>query len=207
MKNQIYSKTVVFIAVLLTLLSIPAIAGDAPHYRGKLILLVDKSVAADTTVSAKLERMEADLVGDGWRVLRTDVERGASPYLNTVTWDANPQFKQQNSPLVRQVRALIKADYDAAPNDLKGILNFGHVLSHILGPGALAAGGITMARVRRMAFTPNSWHPMDPVVGQTRLRGMLRSRIIRAILMLRGSRNLIICRMMESLIRISLHRR
>ncbi|MCE9614839.1 MAG: tandem-95 repeat protein [Lentisphaerae bacterium] len=72
--------------------------------RGKLVLIVDNTYAAD--LSNELARLQLDLAGDGWTVLRHDVARTAA---------------------VTQVKALITADYLADSNAVKSVLLFGHV--------------------------------------------------------------------------------
>jgi len=72
--------------------------------RGKLVLIVDDTHASALT--AELARLENDLVGDGWLVLRHDVARGDS---------------------VAKVKSLIKADYDADPAAVRAVFLFGHV--------------------------------------------------------------------------------
>ncbi len=96
-----------------------------PTYRGKVILVVDKTMAADPTVSSNIDRLTQDLAGDGWRVLRDDVDRG--PYQYNPDWSFNTQWAQQNAPAVREIRALIQADYDAPPYEVKAVFLIGHV--------------------------------------------------------------------------------
>jgi len=72
--------------------------------RGKLILIVDDTYAA--ALDAELARLQQDLVGDGWTVLRHDVTQ-----TQTVT----------------SIKALIKADYNADPANVKSVFLFGHV--------------------------------------------------------------------------------
>lgn len=72
--------------------------------RGKVVLVVDASMAA--ALAAELARLQRDLAGDGWTVLRHDVARTAT---------------------VPSVKALIKADYDGDPTHVKSIFLFGHV--------------------------------------------------------------------------------
>lgn len=72
--------------------------------RGKLILLVDDSFT--TSLSAELKRLEEDIEGDGWQVIRHNVNRNAT---------------------VPSVRALIKADYDTDPENVKAVFLFGHI--------------------------------------------------------------------------------
>ncbi|MFA7232214.1 MAG: hypothetical protein WC071_13160, partial [Victivallaceae bacterium] len=79
---------------------------DAPlvEKRGSIILLVEKSL----TLPLKLEltRLEFDLAGDGWQVIRHDVET-----------DAN----------VSDVKKLIEADYAKDPDNVKSVFLFGRI--------------------------------------------------------------------------------
>ncbi len=72
--------------------------------RGKLILIVDQTYAADLT--NELGQLQQDLIGDGWTILRHDVGRTDS---------------------VTSVKALIQADYNADPNNVNAVFLFGHV--------------------------------------------------------------------------------
>lgn len=72
--------------------------------RGKLILIVENTYASD--LAAELAQLQNDLVGDGWQVLRHDVSRN----------DSGPS-----------VKALIKADYDADPNNVHALFLFGRI--------------------------------------------------------------------------------
>lgn len=72
--------------------------------RGKVILLVDSTQGPK--LATELARLQQDLAGDGWTVLRHDV----SP--------ADP---------VPQVKALIVADYNADPANVKAVFLFGRV--------------------------------------------------------------------------------
>jgi len=72
--------------------------------RGKLILVVANTHADDLT--NELARLESDLTGDGWRVIRHDVSSADSP---------------------QAVRNLIISDYDADPANVKAVFLFGHV--------------------------------------------------------------------------------
>jgi hypothetical protein len=79
---------------------------DAPltEARGKLVLMVDNTYAADLT--SQLTRLQQDLVGDGWAVLRHDV----SP-TNSVDY----------------VKSLIQTDYSADPGQVNTVFLFGHI--------------------------------------------------------------------------------
>ncbi|MEO8586307.1 MAG: fibronectin type III domain-containing protein [Acidobacteriota bacterium] len=72
--------------------------------RGKVILVVDATYA--TNLASELSRLQADLAGDGWTVLRHDVLR---------------------TDTVPSVKALVKADYDADPTRVTTVFFFGHV--------------------------------------------------------------------------------
>src|SRR5205814_3835118 len=78
--------------------------------RGKVVLVVDRTYAAQ--LASELNRLQQDLVGDGWTVLRHDVGRSDS---------------------VVSVKNLIKADYNADPSNVKGVFLFGHVPVPYLG--------------------------------------------------------------------------
>src|SRR6185369_1671168 len=71
--------------------------------RGTVVLIVDRSVAP--TLAAELRQLHADLVGDGWPVVRHDVAR------------TDP---------VTHVKSLIKVDYDADPLHVRSVFLFGH---------------------------------------------------------------------------------
>ncbi|MDB6019586.1 MAG: hypothetical protein JWR19_4075 [Pedosphaera sp.] len=72
--------------------------------RGKLVLLVDNSFS--TGLIYELDRLQRDLAGDGWTVLRHDVSRNDTP--------AN-------------IKAVIKADYNADPANVTAVLLLGHI--------------------------------------------------------------------------------
>jgi hypothetical protein len=72
--------------------------------RGTVILIVDNTMA--DALSKELTLLRDDLIGDGWSVIRHDVAR---------------------TDKVTSVKALIKADYDAAPTEITSVFLFGHV--------------------------------------------------------------------------------
>ena len=72
--------------------------------RGKVVLLVDNTHA--TALATELTRLQQDLVGDGWTVLRHDVSRTAS---------------------VTSIKNLIKSDYEADPANVKSVFLFGRI--------------------------------------------------------------------------------
>ncbi len=72
--------------------------------RGKALLIVERSVASPLAV--ELARLERDLVGDGWQVVRREVASTDS---------------------VAGVGNQIRADYNADPNRVKAVFLLGHV--------------------------------------------------------------------------------
>lgn len=113
--------------------------GTNPLSRGKVIMVVDNTMVTDPVLASKIDRLAQDLVCDGWRVLRHFVARGAEtpgphsypghPRDNWTTeqWDEVRSWSENNGASVREVRALIKADYDAEPNEVKTVFLIGHV--------------------------------------------------------------------------------
>jgi hypothetical protein len=72
--------------------------------RGKLLLIVATNAAA--SLSNELARLESDLTGDGWLVIRHNVSSNNTP---------------------ASVRSLIAADYAADPVNVRAVFLFGHV--------------------------------------------------------------------------------
>lgn len=72
--------------------------------RGKVILMVDNTLAGG--LSGELKRLEWDLAGDGWTVLRHDVSR---------------------SDNVGNIKNIIKSDYYSDPSNVKAVFLFGHI--------------------------------------------------------------------------------
>jgi hypothetical protein len=105
--------------------------------RGKVILVIDNTHTS--ALAAELARLEQDLVGDGWRVLRHDVARNET---------------------VPNVKALIQSDYNADPENVKAVFLIGHV--PVPYSGDLAPDGHTAT------FPPNhqgAW-PADAYYGE-----------------------------------------
>ena len=86
---------------------------------GTVILMVDASVAAP--LAGSLTRLMGDLIGDGWSVIRHDVSRSST---------------------VTGVKALIAADYNAAPGEVRSVFLFGHVPVPYSGDKAFAGGHV-----------------------------------------------------------------
>jgi hypothetical protein len=72
--------------------------------RGTVILIVDNTWSSNLVM--ELQRLQSDLVGDGWTVIRHDVSR-----TNSVT----------------SVKSMIQTDYLADTNDVNTVFLFGHV--------------------------------------------------------------------------------
>jgi hypothetical protein len=72
--------------------------------RGKVILVVEAGQAAP--LAKEIQRLEQDLAGDGWEVLRHEVKSG----------DPAPSLREQ-----------IQKDYRAEPNKVKAVFLLGHV--------------------------------------------------------------------------------
>ncbi len=88
--------------------------------RGKVILLVDNSFTS--SLSNELARLQQDLVGDGWTVLRHDVPRMVVPPANT---SSNSWLARSNE--LAGVKSLLTADYNADPANVNSVFLFGHV--------------------------------------------------------------------------------
>src|ERR1035437_117819 len=88
--------------------------------RGKVILIVDNTYA--TNLTTELARLQQDLVGDGWTVLRHDVARMAVDPANT---SSNVWAARSNE--LANIKGLIQADYNADPANVKAVFLFGHV--------------------------------------------------------------------------------
>lgn len=79
---------------------------DVPQvdYRGRIILVVGNGL--NDVLSEEIAQLENDLNGDGWIVVRHDLEATATP---------------------PDVRALVQADQNDAPEDVKALYLLGHV--------------------------------------------------------------------------------
>lgn len=72
--------------------------------RGRLVLIVDETQSL--ALASELARLERDLAGDGWIVSRHNVSRSATP---------------------AQVKSIIRAEYQADPENTRSVFLFGHV--------------------------------------------------------------------------------
>ncbi|MBX2971943.1 MAG: hypothetical protein KF797_02470 [Flavobacteriales bacterium] len=76
----------------------------AVDYRGKIILLVDNTLAS--SLSTELTQLTNDLLADGWGVIRSDVARTAS---------------------VASVKSIVQGHYNSDPANVKALYIIGHV--------------------------------------------------------------------------------
>jgi PKD repeat protein len=74
------------------------------HFRGTMLLLVDSTFIG--SLSSELSRLEDDLEGDGWRVIRRDLDRNGNP---------------------GHIRGVIQSYYAADPTNTKAVFIFGHL--------------------------------------------------------------------------------
>lgn len=77
---------------------------DTPINRGRIILLVESSVA--TPLTSKIDRLKSDLVGDGWEVVQINVASSSS---------------------VVSVKSQLVAEYNNDPINTKALFIIGHV--------------------------------------------------------------------------------
>ena len=107
--------------------------------RGTLVLVTAGESAA--ALSAELGRLQTDLVGDGWQVIRHDISSNDSP---------------------QSVRALIQSDYAADPINVQAVFLFGHV--PILQSGSINYDGHGARPMPADAFygEMNDDWPVDP---------------------------------------------
>lgn len=82
------------------------------HQRGKLVLLVESSLAAP--LATELARLQDDLIGDGYQMFRHDV---AASEVTAPGWKTN----------VANTKALVRADYNTATNADWSLFIVGHV--------------------------------------------------------------------------------
>ena len=98
--------------------------------RGTVILLVDNSCVSSLT--AELTRLQQDLVGEGWTVLRHDV-----PRMKVDPADTNAVVGAARASELASAKSLVLADYNANPSQVRVVFLLGHVLvpySGVLAP-------------------------------------------------------------------------
>ena len=91
--------------------------------RGKIILLMDNTFS--TSLMSQLTQLVDDLTGDGWTVLSHIVNRGPEPRLADGSFNAD--WTSDNAQRVKEIRAIIQADYNADPANVKAVFLFGHI--------------------------------------------------------------------------------
>ena len=96
-----------------------SLEGRPQERRGRVIVLVEQSVASG--LASQLERLRSDLVGDGWTVSIHEAPRHQDD-----AWKAQAINPKYVTDLAR-TKALIQADYAAAPADTKAVFIIGHV--------------------------------------------------------------------------------
>ena len=87
--------------------------------RGKLILLVDETLASQITVG--VQQLTQDLVGDGWTVIRHNVPRHIDDYTSPTS------FRTNGFNITNVIKPLIRAVYDGDPTNTKAVFILGHV--------------------------------------------------------------------------------
>jgi hypothetical protein len=75
-----------------------------PDARGTLVLLIENSIAS--ALNAELRRLESDLIGDGWMVIRRNVSQSDSP---------------------ATIKGMIKGFHEADPAGVQALFLLGHV--------------------------------------------------------------------------------
>jgi hypothetical protein len=88
--------------------------------RGKIVLLVDSTQSS--SLSNELARLQQDLVGDGWTVLRHDVAREAVDPANT-----NSSVWTARSNELANAKTLVRNDYNADPANVVAVFLIGHL--------------------------------------------------------------------------------
>ena len=88
--------------------------------RGKVMLVVDNSIGPSLVM--ELARLQQDLAGDGWTVLRHDV-----PRMVVDPADQSRTNWAARAAELANLKALIKADYTADPANVNSVFLFGHV--------------------------------------------------------------------------------
>jgi hypothetical protein len=94
-----------------------------PDSRGKVILVVDRTVS--TSLAAELARLELDLTGDGWSVIRHDVERDDES--TDTSLESIGLGSAENQANAEAIRNAMIADYREDPGNVKAAFLFGRV--------------------------------------------------------------------------------
>jgi hypothetical protein len=121
------------------------------HQHGRLVLVVDRTMTR--ALSDELARLEDDLAGDGWTVVRLDYDRGLPL--------TDPGYGQQ----VRELRRAIQAIYLADPETTRAVLLIGHLPVPYTGDRAYDFHGPANDGARRMPWHIGAW-PADAYYGE-----------------------------------------
>lgn len=92
---------------------------DTNHSRGRILLIVDNTVASD--LAPDIAVLERDLAGDGWTVQKFNFLRGVPP--NNPNGSPNPAYGTQ----VRQLKSLIQSMYNADRTNVNSVFLLGHL--------------------------------------------------------------------------------
>jgi len=88
--------------------------------RGKVVLLVDETMWPP--LELEIQRLEQDLVGDGWEVVRH-----LCPRMTVAPEETSPGRWAARSNELFWAKALVKSDYLADPDTLKALMIIGHI--------------------------------------------------------------------------------
>jgi hypothetical protein len=114
--------------------------------RGRVLMLQDEVLSRNKALSWEIDRLETNLVGDGWVVARMD-----APRHNDRDWNANP-------PRIRTVKHWIKQFHRQAPGDTNVVFLIGHVVIPYSGGGASDGHeGFTQGKAAEMNDHRGAW--------------------------------------------------
>jgi hypothetical protein len=119
--------------------------------RGTLLLVIEATTAGP--LSGELSRLQSDLIGDGWQVIRHDVSSNDAP---------------------ATVRAAILNDYYADPSNVSAVFLFGHVPVLRSGEIAYDSHGVRPMPADAYYGDVNDDWPTDPAISPTFLPSDVR---------------------------------
>jgi hypothetical protein len=97
---------------------VAGVARPIVESRGKVILIVDTAQAV--ALANELARLEKDLVGDGWTVIRHN-------YASVSNALTGQEDSNDDGDRVREVKDIIQAEYILDPTNVKSVLLFGDI--------------------------------------------------------------------------------
>jgi hypothetical protein len=121
------------------------------HQRGRMILVIDRTMTAP--LSGELARLEDDLAGDGWSVVRLDFDRGMAL--------TNPGYGRQVQDLRREIQKIYQSD----PDNTRAVLLIGHLPVPYTGDFAYDWHDPYNDAARRMPWHLGAW-PADTYYGE-----------------------------------------